>query len=76
VLAFGCSVPDFAFAAAAQGVLDGVVGFTLVRPDRGPALHVGIEQPFDDDQRAFDAADLAQGNSRFVPAGIGRELVG
>jgi hypothetical protein len=45
-------------AADAQGVFQGVMRFALVQADLGTALHVGIEQPFDDEQRPFDPSDF------------------
>ena len=40
--------------------------FSLVQADIGAALHVGVEQPFDDEQCAFDPADLPQGQRQIM----------
>lgn len=58
VLAFGCPVADFALAADAQGILEGVMGLTLVETDLCAALHVGIEQPVDDEKCPLDPSDF------------------
>ncbi len=42
VLAFGGAVADFTLATDAKGVFQGMMGLTLVQPDLGTALHVGI----------------------------------
>jgi hypothetical protein len=60
VLAFGGAVADFALAADAKGVLQGMVRLALVESDLGEALHVGIKQPFRDEERALDTSDFAQ----------------
>jgi hypothetical protein len=54
VLAFGRPVADFALAPDAEGVFEGMMGLALVQTDLGAALHVGIEQPLDDEERALD----------------------
>ena len=38
------------------------------------ALHIGIEQPFDDEESAFDASDFTQRQGKFMLTRIGREL--
>ena len=37
-----------------------------VAAELGAALHVGVEQPFDDEQCAFDPADLPQGQRQIM----------
>ena len=37
-------------------------------------LHIGVEQPVDDEERSFDPSDFAEGDGQFVLARIGREL--
>ena len=59
VLAFGGPVPDFALPPDAQGSLQSVMCFTFVQADIGAALHIGIEKPLDDEQRALDPTNLA-----------------
>jgi len=75
VLTLGGTVADFALPPDAQGVFQGVMGLTLVQSDLGPALHVGIEQPFDDEERALDAADFAERYGQLVPARVSCELL-
>lgn len=75
VLPLGGPVPNFALSSNAQGIFQRVMGLSLVETDLGAALHVGVEQPIDDEERAFDAPDLAQGLCQFVLARIGCELL-
>lgn len=58
VLAFGCSIADFALPPDAQRVFECVMGFSFVQADLGTALHVRIEQPVDDEQCPFDPSDF------------------
>ena len=55
MLPFGGAVANFTLPSDPQGVLESVVRFALVQANLGAALHVDIEQPFDDEQRPFDA---------------------
>ena len=66
VLPLGGTVADFALPPDAQGVFQGVMGLTLVQADLGAALHIGIEQPFDDEERTLHAADFAQREGQLV----------
>ena len=70
VLAFGGAVADFTLAADAQGVFQGMMGLSLVETNLGAALHVGIEQPFDDEQRPFHPPDFLEGFGQRVLAGV------
>lgn len=74
MLALTRSVADFALPAYAQGVLKRMMGLALVETDPGASLYVGIQDPFDDEERALDAADLAQGESEIVLPRIGGEF--
>ena len=74
VLALGGAVTDIALSADVQGVLQHVVRLALVEADLGAPLHAGVEDPFDDEQRALDPADLAQGCGQVVLARIGGEF--
>lgn len=49
VLPLSCPITDFALAANAQGVLEGVMRLSLVQADLSATLHVGIKQPVDDE---------------------------
>ena len=71
VLGFGGAVADFTLAANAQGVFQSVMGLTLVQADLGTALHVGIEGPFDDEERPFYPSDFFESFCQRVLAGIG-----
>src|SRR6056297_2264360 len=75
VLPFGGTVADFALATDAQGVFQGVMGLALVQANLGPPLHVGVEEPFDDEEGAFDPADFTERQSQLVLARIGGELL-
>ena len=74
VLAFGGTIADFAPAMEADGPLQRVMCLALVEPYLGAALQIGIQNPVDHEQGAFDAADLAQGRGQFVLPRIGSEL--
>jgi len=74
VLSFGGPVADFAAAMEADSPLQRMMRFTLVEADLGAALQIGIQNPVDHEQRALDAADLAQSRGKFVLPRIGGEL--
>jgi hypothetical protein len=74
VLAFGGAITDFTLAADTECVLQSVVRLTLVEADLGAALHVGIEQPVDDEARPFDPSYFPQRHRQLVLSGIGCEL--
>ena len=75
VLTLGGTVADFALLPDAQGVFKGVMGLAFVQADLGPTLHVGVEEPFDNEERALDAADFAQREGQLMLARIGGELL-
>ena len=75
VLPFGGTIPDFTLSPDAQGVFQGVMRLALVQADLGPALHVGVEKPFDDEEGALDAADFTERHGQLVLARIGSELL-
>ena len=68
MLTFSRAVPDFTLPANTQSIFEGVMRFTLVQTDLGAALHVGVQQPFDYEQGALDAADLPQRYCKFMLA--------
>lgn len=74
VLAFGGSVADFALATDAEGVFQGMMGRAFVQADLGAALHVGIKQPFDNEERPFDPSDFPQCDRKLMLPRICREL--
>ena len=74
MLGFGGAVPDLALAADGESVLQRVVCLAHVQADLGAALHVGIKQPVDDEERPFDPSDFPQGDRQFMLSGIGCEL--
>ena len=74
VLALARAVADFALASDPERVLERVMSLALVRAGVGPALHIGVEQPVDDEERSLDPSDFAESDSQFVLARIGREL--
>ena len=71
VLTLSGSVADFALAADAQSVFQGMVGLAFVQTDLGPTLHVGVEQLVDNQQRPFNSSDFFEGFGQLVLAGIG-----
>jgi hypothetical protein len=74
VLAFGGAIADFALSTDAQRVLEGMMRLALIQADLGAALHVGIERPFEDEQRPFNPSDFLEGFGEGVLAGICCEL--
>ena len=56
VLALAGAVADFALAPDPEGVMS----LALVQADVGPALHIGVEQPVDDEERSFDSSRQAR----------------
>jgi hypothetical protein len=43
-----------------NGTFERVMGFTLVEADRYPSTQIGILQPSQGEERAFDSTDFAQ----------------
>ena len=74
VLALARAVADFALASDPERVLERVMSLALVQAGVGSALHIGVEQPVDDEERSFDPSDFAESDGQFVLARIGREL--
>ena len=74
MLALARAVADFALALDPERVLEYVMSLALVQAGVGSALHIGVKQPVDDEERAFDPADFAESGGRVVPARIGCEL--
>lgn len=70
VLAFGGAITDLTLATDAERILERMVGFTLVEPDLGAPLHIGVENPFYEKECALDAADLAQRHRQIVLARV------
>lgn len=66
VLTFSSAVPDFTLSANAKCVFQGVMRLTFVQTDLGAALHVGVQQPFDNEQGALDTTDLSQRHCKFM----------
>ena len=61
VLALGGSIADFALTANAQSVFQGMVSLPLIQTNIGASLHIGIEQPVDNEQRSLNAPNFPQG---------------
>ena len=59
VLALDRAVADFALASDPERVLERVMSLALVQAGVGSALHIGVEQPVDDEERSFDPSDFA-----------------
>ena len=60
-LAFTGAVADFALAADAKRVLEGVMSLALVEAGAGTALHIGVEEPVRDEQRSFHPGSIYVG---------------
>jgi len=58
MLPFTCPIANFTLPSDAQGILEGVMCFALVQADLGAALHVGVQQPVDDEQHPFNPSDF------------------
>jgi hypothetical protein len=71
VLTLSGAVADFALATDAEGVFQGMVNFAFIQTDLSAALHVGVEQPVDDEQRPFHPSDFFEGFGQLMLAGIG-----
>lgn len=52
------------------------MGFSLVQADLGATLHVGVQQPFNDEQRPFDPSDFAQCDRELVLSGVTVPFIG
>ena len=74
VLALTGTVGEFALAVDPECVPGGETCLALVRAGIGPALHVDIEEPVDDEERPFDPSDFAEGDARRMLARSGCEL--
>lgn len=66
VLALSAPITDFALAANAKGVFQGVMRLALIQTNIGTALHIGIEQPVDDEQRTLYAPDFPERQGKFM----------
>ena len=73
-MALARAVADFALASDPECLLERVTSLALVQAGVGPALHIGVEQPVDDEERSIDPSDFAESDDQFVLARIGREL--
>ena len=60
VLALAGAVADFALASDPERVLERVMSLALVQAGVGSALHIGVEQPVDDEEGSFDPSDFAE----------------
>jgi hypothetical protein len=71
MLPFGGAVADFTLATDAQGIFQCVMCLAFVQTDLGAALHIGVDQPVDDEQRSFHPSDFFEGFGQLMLAGIG-----
>ena len=72
VLGLAGAVAEFALSPDVEGVLEGVMTLALVQAGVGPALHIGVKEPVDDEEGAFDPSYFVECDGQFVLAGIGR----
>ena len=70
MLPLGCAIADFTLTTDAMRILERMVGLALVETALGAPLHIRVEIPFDNKQRAFDAADLAQRDRQVILARV------
>ena len=73
-LVLKAAVADLAEPAEIDGTGQRVARFALVEPEMGAAAEVGVLDPIKREQRALDAADLAQRLGKPILARIGRQL--
>ena len=66
VLTLGSAIPDFTLSPDTQGVF---------QANLGPPRHVSVEEPFDDEESALDAADFTERQGQLMLARIGGELL-
>ena len=66
VLAFACAVSDLALTSNPQGSLQCMMRLALIEAAICAALHVGVEKPFDDEERPFDPPDFAKRKRQIV----------
>ena len=64
------AVADFTQAVEEHGTGQCVAGFALVQPGMHTAAQLDALQPVEDEQRTFDAAQLAQGDGQAVLARV------
>jgi hypothetical protein len=74
VLSFSGSISYFPLPPNAQCVLQRTVGLAFIQPDLCAALHVCIQQPIDDEERALNATDFTKGYCKIMLAWVGGEL--
>ena len=69
VLSLAGAVADFALAPDAERVLEDMMSLALVQAGVGPALHIGVERPVDDEEGALDPSDFSEIGGQFVLGG-------
>jgi hypothetical protein len=74
VLTLSGAVADFALATDALVIFQCVMCLAFVQTDLGAALHIGVDQPVDDEQRSFYPSDFFEGFGQLMLAGIGCEF--
>ena len=74
MLGFTGAVADFAPAPDPGRVLECVMSLAPVQSCVGKGLHIGGEEPVDDEEGTFDLSDFAESDGQFVLAGISCEL--
>ena len=68
MLPFAGAVANFALAADAKGVHERMMSLSLVEAGAGTALHIGVKQPVQDEQRSCHPSDFAKIDGQFVLA--------
>ncbi len=68
------AVADFTQAVEEHGAGQRVAGFALVQPGMHAAAQLDALQPVQDEQRALDAPQLAQGHGQAVLAWVAAEF--
>ena len=64
MLSFAGAVADFALAPDAERVLERVMSLAPVQAGVGSAPHIGVKQPVDDEECAFDPSASASFSSQ------------
>ena len=74
LLIFVCAVADFAEPMDEDCARQAVAGFALVEVLAGPASQLGILDPVESEERAFQASQFAKRRGDAVLPGMGGEL--
>ena len=66
MLSFYGAIPDFPLPTDSQGALQSMMRLTFIESDLSATLHIGVEQPFDDEQGPLDTPNFAKGDGQIM----------